>query len=194
MRVGDDAADPLLTVVLVRAQISIKQALKGEIVVKSITIEKPVVHLSDTRLPHRPPAAPSTADDKSTSWKLDVQKLFIIDGQVNLRIGSNELASGRVLMELNRDGGDYAMTFLADDVRLAGRGEMIGTVGATGKIIGAADLTAIPEAGLKVEVTIGQLGHLNFSTPKIRSREGEVELHGKITLAQLLALLPPRRA
>src|SRR4051794_29071766 len=65
--VGDDEQQPpLLTIVLVRAQISIKQALKGEIIVKSITIEKPVLHLIDGKLPHRPTAAgaaPATSSD-----------------------------------------------------------------------------------------------------------------------------------
>src|SRR5689334_18919656 len=84
MRVGDDGANPLLTIVLIRATVSLKRALKGEIVVKSITIEKPVISAALDKLPRPAPtvaaSASEEADDK-TSWKLDVEKLFIIDGQ-----------------------------------------------------------------------------------------------------------------
>ena len=166
---SDDAATPLLTIVLVRAQISMKQAIKGEIVVKSITVEKPVIHLESGQLPHRLPAAPSedgNANDKS-SWKFDVEKLFIIDGQATLRFGSFELSTGRMLLDLKRAGDDYSLTFLAEDVRRTDRQAMIGTVGATGRIIGAADLTAIPDAGLETQVTLGDAARMTFSTRRI---------------------------
>src|SRR4030095_5821005 len=130
MRVGDNEASPLLTIVLVRIAVSIKSALKGEIVVKSITVEKPVLALTDANLPH-PPTTTHDSDDKTT-WKLDVQKLFIIDGQASLRRGSYELATGRILAELNRAGDDYVLTFLAENVRRVDREAMIGTVSATG--------------------------------------------------------------
>jgi hypothetical protein len=160
--------DPLLTVVLLRAQVSIKQAFKGEIIVKSITVEKPVVRLESGRLPHRPTRQPpDESEDKSTSWKFDVQKLFIIDGQLDLHLGSFQLQSGRVLVDLNRAGADYSLTFLAEDVRRSDRQAMIGTVGATGKITGAADLTAIPDAGLNLELTIGDAARMTFSTRRI---------------------------
>jgi hypothetical protein len=190
MRVGDNEASPLLTIVLVRIAVSIKSALKGEIVVKSITVEKPVLALTDANLPH-PPATAHDSDDKTT-WMLDVQKLFIIDGQANLRRGSYELATGRILAELNRAGDDYVLTFLAENVRRVDREAMIGTVSATGRITGAADLTMVPEAGMTAEITIGDLGRIGFATPRILSLDGEIELRGKITLAQLAALLPPR--
>jgi hypothetical protein len=197
--IGDDEERPLLTIVLVRAEISIKRALKGEIVVKSVTVERPVVtaiRWSDgtsnlprtiSRMSDAPPP-----DDKTT-WKLDVEKLFIIDGQVSLRLGTYELASQRVLMELHRFGGtDYSLTFLAEDVRRRDQEAMIGTVGVTGRITNAADLTTISEAGMEADLTIGDWGVVTFKTPRIRSLQGEIELRGRITLQQLIALLPPR--
>jgi hypothetical protein len=199
VRVGGDegaqGADPLLTIVLVRAQVSIKQAFKGEIVVKSITVEKPVLSFAPEKLPPRPQAGEeSSAKDDKTSWKFDIQKLFLIDGQITARVSGFELSSGRVLLDLNRVGQDYSLTFLAEDVRRTDRAVMIGTVGATGRIMNVADLTKFADASASVEVTLGDLGRLAYTTPRIRSMQGEVELHGKITLAQITALfLPPVR-
>lgn len=196
VRVGDDDERPFLTIVLVRAEISIKQALKGEIVVKSITVEKPIVQairwaVGTSNLPQRAPRT-EPAEEK-TSWKLDVKKLFIIDGQIGLRLGSYELRTGRVLAELNRLGDDYSLTFLAEDVRRIDREAMIGTISAIGTISGVWDLTVIPESSMKADLTIGDLGRITFTTPRIRSLRGQIELAGKITLAQIIALLPPRQ-
>jgi hypothetical protein len=196
--VGDDEERPLLTIVLVHAEISIKRALKGEIVVKSVTVEKPaftVIRWGDgtSNLPRTTsPNSDVPADDKTT-WKFDVEKLFIIDGQVTLRLGTYELLSPRVLMELNRFGGtDYSLTILAEDVRRRDQEAIIGTVGVTGRITNAADLTTISEAGMEADLTIGDWGVVTFKTPRIRSLQGEIELRGRITLQQLIALLPPR--
>ena len=196
VRVGEPA-DPLLTIVLVRAQVSIKQAFKGEIVVKSIIIEKPVVSFSPEKLPRRATASDAPDKDDKTSWKFDVQKLFIIDGQVTARLSSFELSTGRVLLDLNRVEQDYSLTFLAEDVRRTDRAAMIGTIGtigATGRIMNVADLTKFADASASGEVTLGELGRISYATPRIRSMQGEIELHGKITLAQIATLLlPPRR-
>lgn len=195
VRVGE-GADPLLTIVLVRMQVSLKQALKGEIAVKSITVEKPVVWFSPDKLPARPASRgsePEPKDDASdkTRWKFDVQKLFLIDGQATARLKGIVLSTRRVLLDLNRVGRDYSLTFLAEDVRRTDREAMIGTVGATGRIMNVADLTRFADASANIEVTLGDLGRLTYTTPRIRSMQGEVELHGKFKLAEVAALLLP---
>src|SRR5215216_1656277 len=65
------------------ANISLGRALKGEIIVKSITIERPELNIA--ALPKRPPRVPSekkepsTEEDK-TRWTFDIEKLLIVDG------------------------------------------------------------------------------------------------------------------
>ena len=42
---GEDRATPVLTIARVKASVAVARALKGEIVVKSLTIERPVVNV-----------------------------------------------------------------------------------------------------------------------------------------------------
>src|SRR5688500_15256556 len=77
IRVGDDEEAPILTVARVRAEMSVKRALGGEIVVKSVTIERPVLSVirwgdGTTNLPSRPGAEadekPGSEGEDKTSW------------------------------------------------------------------------------------------------------------------------------
>ena len=97
------------------ASVSLGRALKGEIVVKSITIERPELNVA--ALPKRPPRAPSekkkeeSSEDDKTRWTFDIEKLLIVDGKVVI---SPSLTLDKLLVDLKRDDAGYKATVLAD--------------------------------------------------------------------------------
>ena len=98
------------------ANISLGRALKGEIIVKSITIEKPNIDIA--ALPKRPPRPPSekkkkdeSIEEEKTRWTFDIEKLLIVDGKVVI---SPNLTLDKLLVELKRDDAGYKATVLAD--------------------------------------------------------------------------------
>jgi hypothetical protein len=98
------------------ATVSLGRALKGEIIVKSITIEKPSIDIA--ALPKRPPRPPSekkkedeSSDEEKTRWTFDIEKLLIVDGKVVI---SPNLTFDKLLVELKRDDAGYKATVLAD--------------------------------------------------------------------------------
>jgi len=193
IQIGDDVSSPVLTIARVHADVSITRALAGEIVMKSLAIEKPVLSIAGN-LPKRKSKAPTPdekKEDDRTSWRFEVEKLLLVDGRIDLKFGDYHLTADRVLTELKRFGDDYSVTLLMDGVRRRDKPIEIGTISASGRILNTADLTAIAEAGLTAELTIGELAKVRFETQRLRSRNGKVEVEGKFTLGQLLGLLPP---
>jgi uncharacterized protein involved in outer membrane biogenesis len=199
----DKSLPPILTIGRVRAQIAVGRALKGEFVVRSLTIEKPVVHFvrqdGRTNLPSRAPGIEETTpvakkddgDDKvdKTSWKFDVEKVLLVDGQVIADVDARAFSAKPVLAELKRVDGGYELTLLSDVVSL------VGSLRATARITGAADLAAIAEAALDAEVQIGDLGQIKFTTPRLRNLDdGELSFRGGLSIAKLRILLKQARA
>jgi len=189
-------AGEFLNIAKLRAEIAVGRALKGEIVVKSLTIERPAVSIvrrSDgtTNLPaRRAPGGGGSADEQDkTSWTFDVEKLLVVDGSVDVRWNGYEVASPRVLAQLTRDGDGYSLTVLAESVARRDRPIDVGTIGVTGRIDNAASLTTIADAGVHLQLHVGDMARVKFDSPKLRSLSGHLDFDGAIDLARLLALL-----
>src|SRR5687767_14087261 len=90
-------------------KVAVARALKGEIIVQSLTIERPVVNVRNF---HHAPKQSATAphadhkddDDTKTRWKFDAEKVLIIDGLINI---SPKLQVEKLLLELKRVGDGY---------------------------------------------------------------------------------------
>ena len=217
---GEDAATPLLTIARVRAEIAVKRALKGEIIVRSLTVERPVVRIvrrSDgtTNLPRPirddaaektdeqqaptpgpapgPAPAPAEQDDK-TSWKFDAEKVLVVDGDLDARFGDHHVTAKQLLAELKRAGDGYSMTLLIDSLKLSEDAAAPAlAVRASGTIDRAADLAALPRSPARLNVEIGDLARVTLTTPSLSSRDDlHISFDGAFALGRLLALLPRR--
>lgn len=107
---GDDPDLPVLTVARVRAEVAVGKALHGEIVVKSLTIDRPVMSVvcradGRTNLPRppkgvtddgadrQPPAPVPSAAAGATNeagkgagkWRFDAGRVLLVDGELNYR-------------------------------------------------------------------------------------------------------------
>ena len=203
---GIDCNAPFATVARVRAEVSVKRALKGEIAVKSLAIERPIVsyvecdHGAASNFPRRPMIefhVDESADEgpEKTSWKLDVEKVLVVDGQASAKLdGGYEISSGRVLAQLNRDDGDCVVTFLAEAVARRDKPADLGTVGVTGRLTGVPSIADLAKAGLMVDVQFGNLAQLRITSPTLRPQDATVAFEGKFALAKLADLLPPKFA
>jgi hypothetical protein len=200
---GVDCNAPFATIALVRAEVSRARALKGEIAVKSLTVERPVLnyvecdHGAASNFPRRPMiefAVDEHADEagEKTSWKLDVEKVLLVDGQAGAKLDDGyEISTGRILAQLNRDDGDYVVTFLAEGVARRDKPADVGTVGVTGRLTHVPSIGDLGKAGLMVDVQLGDFAQVRVTSPTLRPQDANIEFEGKFALARVLALLPP---
>src|SRR4051812_9776399 len=125
---------PLLAIRRVRVEVSLAAALKKEIVVKSVTIEKPILSLfrgADGRLnlPSRLSVDLSDASGQMTdvvsdtvaspdapkAWKFEAQKVLLVDGEAHFRDETGYHASAeKVLAEVKAVAGGFEFTLMAD--------------------------------------------------------------------------------
>ena len=206
---GVDCNTPFATCALVRAEVSRTRALKGEIVVKSLAIERPIVsyvecdHGTASNFPRRPMIEFHTdeSDDsdglggEKTSWTLDVEKVLLVDGQASAKLDSGyEVSSGRILAQLNRDDGDYVVTFLAEAVARRDNPAAVGTIGVTGRLTHVPSIIELAKAGVMIDVQVGDFAQVRCTSPTLRPQDATVEFEGKFALAKLLDVLPPKLA
>lgn len=202
---ADKTLPPILTIGRIKAHVSVGRAFRGEIVVKSLAIERPVVHFvrrngrtnlpvrdgapeaddaAEATTPDEPPDEPHDEKPDKTSWKFDVEKVLIVDGEATVQLDGRDFDAKPVLAELKRVGDDaYEVTLLSDAV------SHVGQVRGNGRITGAGDLAAIADARMTAELHLGEFGSVKFSTPKMRSDEGEISVAGAITIGRLMALI-----
>ena len=198
VRVGDIA-----TVARVNIEVAIGRALKGEFVVKSLTIERPVVNLvrradGSLNLPKRPPRAPPAAeappdivkDEESGRWTFDAEKVLLVDGQINFTAGAYRASVEKLLAEMNRSGSGYAVTILAHSVGRRDEPMDLGELRGNGTITGADDLTALPIAGADVTLQLGDLLKAKLRTAEIGSLIFDVAIDGHVDVARVKKLLP----
>src|SRR5207247_4520519 len=100
----------------VRAEVAVTRALKGEIVIKSLTIERPVVTFvrfahGGTNFPRRPMLEFAVEDEPAEhGWKFDIEKVLLVDGSATVKLDRGyELSAGRVLAQPARDWEAYTV-------------------------------------------------------------------------------------
>jgi hypothetical protein len=179
---GDDPSEPVLTVRRVRAEISVPRALKKEFVIKSLTIEAPVLSVvrhadGRTNLPKpikgaddeggaRPDEAkedrkPAPADDSAGgAWKLEAQRVLLVDGAVRYRAEATpgggqalDLAAESILAELKAASGGFDFTCIVESVTSRGATPVdLGQLRLAGRADGVADLSQILKARLTATI------------------------------------------
>jgi uncharacterized protein involved in outer membrane biogenesis len=203
---GDDAEGPILTIARVRAELSMSRALRGEIVVRSIAVERPVLTLvrrpdGTTNLPRRfdadgedGPAVVPDADGDARSqagqrMSIQLDKLLVVDGELHFHQGAYHAAANGAMFEMARKAGGFDLTLILDALMRVDQPVQFGTAKAVGRLDGADDLSTLSEASIDLQVELGDLrGHV--SSPSISSGTGKATMEGELDLSALPPMLP----
>jgi uncharacterized protein involved in outer membrane biogenesis len=212
---GHDPATPLLTIRRVRAEISLGAALKKEFVVKSLTIEKPVVTIvrgADGRLnlpgkmgssredvessakgrgaSDASSATPPTQDGEGT-WKLDAQKVLVVDGEVHYRDASGYHASvEQLLAELKQSGGGFDFTLIADSTGRRDQPANLGQIRANGRVDHLRNPAQWRNARAHGNLEVSDVLRVKADVPALDPVQAKLEFSGKLNLADVAAFLP----
>jgi uncharacterized protein involved in outer membrane biogenesis len=212
---GHDPAVPLLTIRRVRAEISLGAALKKEFVVRSLTIEKPIVTLTrgaDGRLnlPPRfqptdtpasasattgrasdtPSAAPSN-DEQEGTWKFEAQKVLVVDGEVHYRDASGYHASiEQLLAEVKDANGGLELTLIADSAGRRDQAADLGQVRANARADNLPNLSQWRNASVHGSLEVADRLRLRAHVPAVNPLDAKLEFNGSVSLADLMKLLP----
>ena len=214
--VTDDANTPLLTVRRVRAEISLRAAFKKEFVVKSLTIEKPVVTLvrgadGQLNLPNRAQRAPASAADASAAagqtsdavsdtsgseaaegtWRFEARKVLLVDGEVQFRDHSGYHAVlAEILGEVKEANGDLEFTLIVDSASRRDRPTAPLEIRMQGRAANVPDLSHWQRADVHGTVEVGDSLRLRVHAPSLRPIAAHAELSGTADLREITAFAP----
>ena len=205
---GADPSTPLLTVRRVRAEISLTAALKKEFVVKSLTIEKPVLTIvrgpdGKLNLPTRPTTSDTSATARQTSdsaasegdsgsWKLDAQRVLVVDAEVHYRESTGYHASiEQLLAELKQAGAGFEFTLLADSVARRDVSVSVGPLKLSGTASNMPSLLKWRQARVGGSFELGEMLRGKLDIPSLTPPEVKTEFQGSFNLDLLRKLLPP---
>lgn len=206
---ADEGAEPVLTIGRVRAEISIARALKKEIVIKSLAIDRPMLNVirrvdGSTNWPRRVPVSelqghpevPTKDQDDSGGLVLEIQKLLLVEGEASYRSeapedGGYHFTAEAIMADLSQQERTIPFTLIAHSVGRRDRAGELGELKLAGRLSDAPDLGHLSQASMEVEGTLGQALHVRMKSPALARREVEGELRGQVDVAALLALVPP---
>jgi hypothetical protein len=192
---------PFLSIGRIEASIAVARALRGEMILKSLTIDRPVLTLNihadgKSNLPAKPRAkAEAIVPKEGTAggfWEFNLEKISINSGRFDFRDvtrDSYRLSVEGINATITPEGRDLAITLTADSVGRRDRELEIGTVKALGKLIGGGFRDPLASA-LTSRASIADTLVLEITSTLLANKCFDVEIAGAIKLVTLMAILP----
>ena len=207
-------ASPLLTIARVRADIALTRALRREVILRSLTIERPILAIKrhadgTTNLPPRllrvaAPGADDTdqqgpnATHAAPSWKFEARTILVEDGAMHVRIeapsdnSTYHASADRITAKLVHGEGGITLTCLIDSIRRRHHAAELGPVKLTAALGNVRSWNELSAATLRAELDAGEAIHLSAATNGAISSNGlEANVSADLSIAQMLAVLPP---
>ncbi len=200
VRVGD-SHKPLLTIDAIRFKISIREAIRKRFVVESLTLDRPVIDLSQSseglwNLPTGSQASGSVEDRDDAGPSFDANHVFMVDGAFGLSMFvagvQTQINVHGVMAELKREGERLRLTLLG--AKGAVNGQPLGELRIAAEVGPIANLASFKQAAATAQVELGSLMKLNLGADRIGGGTMTVALESNLEMPQivtLLAVLPP---
>jgi hypothetical protein len=192
---------PVLGVERIFAKLSVTRALKQEIVLKELSIEKPSITIqvrSDgtsnlTRPDQHKSETPEKDKQAGGAWEFECSQISIVDAYFHLHHFGHEgwkVAIERLNGFIKSDGNDLQLKFLADT---CGRRDIpleLGALSLDGKVTGAGGFKNFPTCGLDAMVKLSSNVAAKLTSSVLANRNLDCDLAASIKLPTLLQLLP----
>jgi hypothetical protein len=192
---------PFLSVGRIEASIAVARALRGEMILRSLTIDRPVLTLNihadgKSNLPAKPRGKVEAIVPKEGSagglWEFNLEKISINHGRFEFRdISRNNyrLSVEGINATITPEGQDLAITLTADSLGRRDRELEVGTIKALGKLIGGGFRDPLASA-LTSRSSIADSLVVEITSTLIANKSFDVEIAGAMKLVTLMALLP----
>lgn len=210
------SGEPMLTVERVQAEVALSQALRGQMVITAMRMERPILSLvrresgtARSNVPESMQVDPRTAPQKAEralemaedaaeavhglGLGMDVRRALLTDGEVHYRdesLGQYHLSAGRIIGQLDHAGNGYEFNGVVESVGRRDRPAELGEVHVTGRVENIDDLAEFPHARIVADVNVGEQMHQRIEVPSVESRTLRMTVDGEMELAQLTPLLP----
>jgi uncharacterized protein involved in outer membrane biogenesis len=196
---GDSPNQPLLTVARIEAQIAVTRALAGQLVIKSLVVEKPEI-LLDRRLAERLKKRPRTTakpptqtDEDTVAWQFEAQSIRIEGGQVRFQEDEYAASAGQIRGKLSCQNGKTQIKASIGQIGRQDEPVEFGPVEISGQV-DAADPMAFATAPVHLTLKLADGLRVSLESANPSLRRAVIELQGKIDVNRYQSALPPTLA
>lgn len=178
-------AKPFLSVARIEAKVAMARALKQEIVIQSLRIERPVL-----RLP-LPVLNKGAADrkDGSKPWSFEADNVLVVDGSAEFHSHIYHATAEGLRLSLKREDGNIVLTLLVDVLRRVDADARMGPLKAMGQFA-TTDFAQLPAAAVALAGELEPGLRFSITAAALRSKAIDAQLDGIIDAALLLKFLP----
>jgi hypothetical protein len=191
---------PFLSIERIEAHVAVAKALRGEIVVRDLVIDRPVfiynIHADGKTNLSQPPKPPESLVPKSGSagapWEFNSDKIELIHGRIEFRDATRDnykLSIDGINGTLTPEGHDLALGLTADSVARRDRIVELGTLKVLGKLMGGGFRDPL-SSSLSLRASVADSLVLQVTSTMIINRSFDIEIAGLIKLAVLTGMLP----
>jgi hypothetical protein len=137
------------------------------------------------------------ADDSGGAWKLEAQRVLLVDGAVRFHADApaggvaSDLSADSVLAEVKSAGGGLDFTCIVESLGLRGAKPVeLGQLKFAGRAEGVTDLSQILAAKVNATAELGQLLRGEISIPSLKPLRATVRASGAAEVSKFAMLLP----
>lgn len=164
------SGDPLfLKVPRIEAKIGMARALKQEISIQSLRIERPYLRLP-IALPRKAPASKNEpGSSASKPWQFEADDVLVVDGTIEFQSLAYHAIAEKVNLSLKRDANDIVLTLLSDSVRRINPDVSVGGLKLNGRIA-TSDFSRLLTSSISVDGTIDPHARFSATTASLMSK------------------------
>ncbi len=192
---------PFLSIERLEMQVAVARALRGEIAVKSLIIDRPVlivaIHADGGNNLARKPAHPPEAIVRKEgaaggNWEFNCEKIALNHGRFDFRDATRDnykLSVEGINATVTPEGTNLAVTVTADSIGRRDQPVELGVLKLLGKLAGGGFRDPLASS-LAARASIADSIVLQITSPMITNRTFDIELAGSILLKTLIGFLP----
>jgi hypothetical protein len=182
-------ADAFLIIPRIEAKIAMARALKQEISIESLRIERPFVRLPLPILNkgHADRISPESAPSKP--WQFEADDVLVIDATIEFENAAYHAIAEKVNLSLKREAGGIVVTLIAEMLRRLNPDVAAGSLKLTGQIA-TRDFTRVLTSSITLDGSIGPHVRLTATTTSLQSKTIDAHLKGDVD-SRLLSQLTP---
>ncbi|HEX3355546.1 MAG TPA: hypothetical protein VHS31_01095 [Tepidisphaeraceae bacterium] len=192
---------PFLSIERIEAHVAVAKALRGEIVVRNLVIDRPVfiynIHADGKTNVSQKPQKPAESlvpkeGSASAPWEFNSEKIELNHGRIEFRDATRDnykLSIDGINGTLTPEGHDLALALTADSVARRDRVVELGTLKILGKLMGGGFRDPL-SSSLSLRASVADSLVMQVTSTMIINRSFEIEIAGLIKVAVLMGMLP----
>ena len=181
---------PFLSVPRIEAKIAMARALKQEISVQSLRVERPAARLPLPRLAKGHAERKASDASPAKPWQFEADDVLVVDAAIEFQQGDYHLIADGVTLSLKRDASAIVLSLVASSVRRVSPTVDLGELKLTGQVA-TRDFTQLMTAAVTLDGELGTTLRVHAQTDSLQSKTIDAQIAGDVDSQLVSRMIDP---